>query len=86
MKSPGYLVQLILFSEILHGSANPNSQSSIFRKCCDSGKNWFHSSEYNKCDSFPRPQLLSNLGSLSYDGNTDYLVSIKRIILLYNSL
>ena len=77
MKQHSYLVNLILFCEILYGNANHNSQSSIFKKCCDSGRTWFHASENNACDSFPRSQLLSNLGSLAYDGNTDYLVSMK---------
>ena len=76
MKQRTYLLNLILFCEVLYGNANHNTQSSIFKKCCDSGRTWFHASENNACDSFPRSQLLSNLGSLAYDGNTDYLVSM----------
>ena len=72
-----FITTLILLSKILHGTANHDTQSTIFKKCCDSGKHWFRASENNACDSFPQSQLLSNLGSLSYDGNIDYLVNIK---------
>ena len=72
-----FITTLILLSKVLHGTANHDTQSTIFKKCCDSGKKWFRASENNACDSFPQSQLLNNLGSLSYDGNIDYLVNIK---------
>ena len=79
-----FITTIILLSKILDGSANHDTQSTIFKKCCDSGKIWFRASENNACDSFPQSQLLSNLGSLSYDGNIDYLVGSKTTKFIFN--